>query len=72
MLIVSGIAGSVEEGEAMCHRAVSSGRAMELFLSNVARQGGISQAQGAQGELSLRICRGIESPARGYIASIDA
>jgi len=45
-----GIAGSVEEGEAMCHRAVSSGRAMELFLSNVARQGGISQAQGAQGE----------------------
>jgi len=73
MLIVSGIAESVEEGEAMCHRAVSSGRAMELFLSNVARQGGdLSKLRELRGNYRSEYVAELKAPASGYIASIDA
>lgn len=73
MLIVSGIAGSLEEGEAMCRRAVSSGRAMELFLSNVARQGGdLSKLRELRGMYRSRHVAELRAPASGYIASIDA
>ena len=73
MLIVSGIAGSLEEGEAMCHRAVSSGRAMELFLSNVARQGGdLSKLRELRGMYRSNYVAELKAPTSGYIASIDA
>ena len=73
MLIVSGIAGSLGEGEAMCHRAVSSGKAMELFLSNVARQGGdVSKLGELRGMYRSKYVAELKAPASGYIASIDA
>jgi|GEM_PF-244877 len=40
MLVVSGLAASITEGEAACRQAVHSGKAMDLFLANVRRQGG--------------------------------
>ncbi len=40
MAVLGGKARDVEEGRRLCETAVSSGRAMELFLKNVALQGG--------------------------------
>lgn len=40
MLVLGKKAASLEDGIAQCRAAVSSGRAMELFLQNVADQGG--------------------------------
>lgn len=73
MLVVSGIAESVKSGEAMCRRAVSSGKALELFLANVARQGG-DTARLAALRGSYRSGHGTELRAsgNGYISSIDA
>lgn len=40
MLVLGEKAGSVEEGEKICREMVSSGKAMEKFLENIADQGG--------------------------------
>ena len=40
MLLLSGRASSLENGTALCDKAVASGKALELFLANVDRQGG--------------------------------
>ena len=44
MLYLGGKASSVEEGEALCRNAVSSGKALEVFLENVREQGADSDS----------------------------
>lgn len=73
MLVAAGLAASVEEGEALCRKAVVSGRAKELFLSNVKRQGGDAARM-------LEMRGAFRSPHRaelrasldGWISSVDA
>ena len=73
MLVASGKAGSVAEGEATCARAVESGRAMELFLANIARQGGDpARLASLRGRCRSPYSAELRAPESGYIASIDA
>ena len=73
MLVVSGIAASAKEGEALCRRAVDSGAALALFLSNVARQGGdLKKLKALRGNYRSGHAAELRAEESGYIASIDA
>jgi pyrimidine-nucleoside phosphorylase len=73
MLVVSGLAKSVEEGEAKCRRAVESGQARKLFLANAERQGGdLSRLTALRGTYRSGHVAELKAPADGFVASIDA
>ena len=73
MLVASGLADSVEEGEALCRRAVSSGEARELFLANVARQGGdVAKLEALRGHYRSPFRAELRAGSSGWISSIDA
>jgi pyrimidine-nucleoside phosphorylase len=73
MLVLSGKAGSLEEGAALCDRAVSSGRALELFLANVDRQGGDrARLMKLRGNWRSAYRAELLAPESGIIQSIDA
>lgn len=73
MLVASGIAKSVTEGEAMCMGAVESGKARALFLSNVSRQGGdADKLLALRGSYRSAFKTELLAPENGYIDSIDA
>lgn len=73
MLVASGIAASVEQGEDLCARAVSSGKARELFLANVARQGGnVETLLSLRGAYRSSHKTELRATREGYIQSIDA
>ena len=73
MLVASGLALSVEEGEAQCRKAVSSGKARELFLANVARQGGdAAKLESLRGHYRSPFSAELRAGSSGWIHSIDA
>ncbi|MDP2790402.1 MAG: thymidine phosphorylase [Rectinemataceae bacterium] len=73
MLVASGLAGSVEEGETLCRGAVSSGKARELFLANVARQGGdVKKLHALRGLYRSPFKAELRAGSSGWIQSIDA
>jgi pyrimidine-nucleoside phosphorylase len=73
MLVAGGRAKDLAEGEALCRAAIASGKAYELFLRNVKRQGGDAEAMlGLCGGYRSAHRRELKAPEAGYIASIDA
>ncbi|MGB4587120.1 MAG: thymidine phosphorylase, partial [Rectinemataceae bacterium] len=73
MLVASGLAGSTEEGKALCRGAVSSGKARELFLANVARQGGdAAKLESLRGHYRSLFSAELRAGSSGWIHSIDA
>ena len=73
MLVASGLTDSVEEGETLCRRAVSSGKALELFLANVARQGGdVAKLHALRGRYRSPFSAELKAGSSGFILSIDA
>lgn len=73
MLVASGIAGTVAEGEQRCAEAVASGKAMDLFLKNVRRQGGdVEKMLTLRGNLRSPHAQELIAPESGRISFIDA
>lgn len=73
MLVAGGKARTVEEGIAACEAALASGRPRELFLANLARQGGdLAKFETLRGTYRSRFRSELRSPADGFIHSIDA
>jgi len=73
MLVAAGKARDAEAARRDCERAVESGRAMELFLANVRRQGGDPERMLAL-RGSWRADRSFElrAPRAGFVGAIDA
>jgi pyrimidine-nucleoside phosphorylase len=73
MLVLSGLVQDLEEGEKRCAEAVASGKAMELFLANVKRQGGdVQKMLALRGKYRSEYHACLKAPQSGYIASMDA
>jgi pyrimidine-nucleoside phosphorylase len=73
MLVTAGIASSVEQGEERCKQAVTSGKARELFLANVARQGGdVQKLLSLRGNYRSSHKTVLKAAQDGYIQSVDA
>jgi pyrimidine-nucleoside phosphorylase len=73
MLLSAGKASSPEQGEVLCRKALSSGKALELFYKNVQRQGGdLKRLAELRGNYRSPHSVELRAPASGYIASIDA
>lgn len=73
MLVVSGIAESVENGEALCRSAVASGKARELFFANVRRQGGdVDRLLALRGRFRSQFRAELRAEKAGFIESVDA
>ncbi|MBQ0166062.1 MAG: thymidine phosphorylase [Treponema sp.] len=74
MLILAGLAKTREEGVELCKKAVSSGKAMELFLENIRLQGGDPDAfvkACADGSGRTPFVRSIKAKQDGWLV-IDA
>lgn len=73
MLVAGGKAKDLAEAEGLCRAAVESGRAYELFLSNVRRQGGdVEKMLSLYGAYRSAHRRELKALKAGYIGSIDA
>lgn len=73
MLVAGGKAEDLAEAEGLCRAAVESGRAYELFLANVRRQGGdVEKMLSLYGAYRSDHRRELKAPKAGYIRSIDA
>lgn len=73
MLVAGGKAKGVEEGLALCEKALASGRPLELFMANVARQGGDAQRMLAlRGKYRSPHSFELAAPESGFVSSIDA
>lgn len=73
MLVASGIVDTVPEGEQRCAEAVASGKAMDLFLKNIRRQGGdVEKMLALRGKLRSPYAQELIAPESGRISLIDA
>jgi pyrimidine-nucleoside phosphorylase len=73
MLVAGGKAKTVEEGIALCETALASGKPRELFLANLARQGGdLAKFEALRGKYRSKFRSELRAPAEGFIQSIDA
>ncbi len=73
MLVAGGIAKTVEEGLAACQAALASGKPRELFLANIARQGGdVQRFLALKGKYRSKYGRKLAAKDSGYITGIDA
>jgi pyrimidine-nucleoside phosphorylase len=73
MLVVSGLASNVGEGEAKCAEVLASGRALELFLANVRRQGGdVDRMFELRGRYRSPIRAELRAPSSGWLSRVDA
>ncbi|MCX7026198.1 MAG: thymidine phosphorylase [Spirochaetes bacterium] len=73
MLVCSGIVADLATGEKRCAEALASGRALELFLANVRRQGGdVEKMLELRGKYRSRYSAELKAPASGWIAKVDA
>lgn len=73
MLVLSGLAEDLEDGEKRCAQAVASGKAMDLFLANVRRQGGdVERMLALRGRYRSEHRAYLRAPASGYIVGLDA
>ncbi|MCX7024595.1 MAG: thymidine phosphorylase [Spirochaetes bacterium] len=73
MLVAGGKAKTVEEGIDACRKAIASGRALQLFEANVARQGGDVKAMyGLYGKHRSAHVLEVRVPRPGFIGAVDA
>jgi pyrimidine-nucleoside phosphorylase len=73
MLVAGGVAKNVEEGLEKCKVALASGKPRELFLANVARQGGdVKKFLELRGKYRSTHSRKLGAKESGYITGIDA
>jgi pyrimidine-nucleoside phosphorylase len=73
MLVASGLAADVAEGEARCAEAVASGRARERFIANVRRQGGdVDRMFELRGRYRSAHSAELKAPASGWLSKVDA
>jgi pyrimidine-nucleoside phosphorylase len=73
MLVAGGKAKDLEAGARACERAIESGRALELFLSNVQRQGGDAERMTSlRGSWRSPHSFELRASASGFIAGIEA
>ncbi len=73
MLVAAGVAKDVDAATRLCEEAVSSGRALELFMRNVRTQGGdVDRMTAMRGSFRSKHVRELRAPASGYVRSIDA
>ena len=73
MLVLGGLLKSVADGEARSRQTVASGKALEKFKRIVAAQGGkLEWSRKDRGLPQSKVVTYLESPAAGFIASIDA
>ncbi len=73
MLMLGGLASSLEEAEASCRRALTGGTAWERFLSNVELQGGDPAAVREPGAgPRARYVEPVSAQESGYVGEIDA
>lgn len=73
MLILGGKAENIEEALLLSKKAISSGKAYDLFLANVTSQGGnVEKMLSLKGNYRSKHIRTIHAPQNGIIQSIDA
>jgi pyrimidine-nucleoside phosphorylase len=73
MLVAAGQAKDVESGARSCEKAIESGRALELFMANIGRQGGDRERMlGLRGSWRSRHSFELRAPEPGFVAGIDA
>jgi pyrimidine-nucleoside phosphorylase len=73
MLVADGKAGSVEEGEALCRKAIADGSAWERMEQNIRLQNGDVEAMiAALGTLRAPVSGVVAASASGVIGGIDA
>lgn len=73
MLVAAGIASGVEAALVLCHEAVTSGKAYELFTRNIKTQGGdVEKMLSLYGTYRSKHLRELRAPSDGFIQSIDA
>ncbi len=73
MLVAGGKAKGVEEGLALCEKALASGKPLELFMANVRRQGGdVEKMLALRGTYRSAHSFELKAPAEGFVTSIDA
>jgi thymidine phosphorylase len=71
MLVLGGIAPSIEEGERRAERELHSGRGHEKFLDMVRAQGGDPRVADGNVLPRARQKRAVPAPRSGYVSSID-
>ncbi|MDR0315294.1 MAG: thymidine phosphorylase [Treponema sp.] len=73
MAVLGGKAANAAEGRALCEQALASGKPRELFMTNIASQGGdVEQFLSMRGNYRSPHRAEIAAAADGYIARIDA
>jgi pyrimidine-nucleoside phosphorylase len=73
MLVAGGKARGIEEAVELCKKSLSSGKPRELFLANVATQGGdVAKLLSLRGAWRSAFTYELRAPASGFIGSIDA
>jgi len=73
MLVAGGKAPDVESGRRACEAALGSGRALDLFMANIRRQGGDERCMlGLRGSYRSAHTFELKAPGPGYVAAIDA
>lgn len=73
MVLLAGLAGTLDEARAQAAEALSSGRAMERFRATVAAQGGDVSCLGQPEKLALSPVRWeVPAPAGGFVTALNA
>jgi pyrimidine-nucleoside phosphorylase len=73
MTILGGRARDAAEGRRLCEEALASGKPRELFLANIAAQGGdVEQFLGLRGNYRSPVSAELTAERAGYISRIDA
>jgi pyrimidine-nucleoside phosphorylase len=73
MLVAGGVASDAAEGERLCRKAIKSGIAKQLFLANVASQGGnLERLAELRGKLRSKHSYEALASTGGYLSGIDA
>jgi pyrimidine-nucleoside phosphorylase/thymidine phosphorylase len=72
MLVLGGVAPSIEEGERRAERELHSGRGLEKFLDMVRAQGGDPRVADGNVLPRAREKRAVPAPRSGFVSSIDA
>jgi len=73
MLVSAGLASEVREGQERCAEALASGKALELFLANVRRQGGdVEKMLDLRGRYRSAWSAELRATESGYLAQVDA
>lgn len=73
MLVLGGMAKDRDEGRQRCEEAIETGKALELFYRNVARQGGeVDELHARRGSWRSEFSYILRAEQNGFIESIDA